>query len=161
MSNDKSAAMTTKQSRVSDAIPSIDDLTSLIEVDACFEDLRRTSQMGELAAKSGCEHLAHLYNRGSEEVRYKIVAGSGLCMPPTERRLLLEQALRQDSSALVRHEAAFALSNFSDDECGNLLCVVGLSDSNALVRHEAAIALMNVGGERALPYLAKGVRDAG
>ena len=60
----------------------------------------------------------------------------------------------------MRHEAAFALSNFPDDACEALLCSVGLEDPNYLVRHEAAIALMTVGSESSLECLERGLLDS-
>jgi len=136
------------------------DLTPLLDVDACFDALSQAQRLNDSAGiRSACGRLLDLYEAGSDEVRFKIVAGGGPSMPAVERRRLLERVLREDRSGLVRHEAAFALSNFPDEACEALLCSVGLNDSNSLVRHEAAIALMTVGSERALQYLEHGLRD--
>lgn len=136
------------------------DLEALIKVEICLDALRVAQDAKDFASASlECDRLVRLYETGSEEVRFRIVAGSGSSMPGDQRRQLLEQALRHDPSGLVRHEAAFALSNFPDDACESLLCSVGLKDQNYLVRHEAAIALMTVGTVRALRYLENGLLD--
>ena len=142
-------------------MPSCGDLEALIEVEACFDALRQAQGCGDSSAvRLGCDRVLRLYEEGSDEVRFKIVAMGGTSMPPEPRRQLLERVLREDPSGLVRHEAAFALSNFPDDACEALLCSVGLEDPNYLVRHEAAIALMTVGSESSLECLERGLLDS-
>ena len=80
-------------------MPSCGDLEALIEVEACFDALRQAQGCGD----SGCGSPSRAATvcsastkKGSDEVRFKIVAMGGTSMPPEPRRQLLERVLRED-----------------------------------------------------------------
>lgn len=135
--------------------------TMLHAVERCFDDLRQADgSVGNLRVEQTCEIILDLYMSGSEDVRFKIVSSGSRVMPGLERRRIIVHALAADESALVRHEAAFSLSEFNDPDAETILSTVGLNDESFLVRHEAAIALMSVGTERSLPALEAGLDDS-
>ena len=53
----------------------------------------------------------------------------------------LEQILQNDPNAIIRHDAAFALSYFKNKTAMNILARFAAEDKNPLVRHEIAEAL--------------------
>lgn len=69
---------------------------------------------------------------------------------------LLGKVLKEDSDAVVRHEAAFVLGELADPAGVAALAGAAEEDSSALVRHEAVEAL----GWIATPESAKALRLA-
>ena len=72
---------------------------------------------------------------------------------------LLSQALREDSSPLVRHEAAFAMGQLEYKSGVPSLIDAMMNDESVLVRHESAVALGSIGDEKARDPLVRMLRD--
>jgi len=72
---------------------------------------------------------------------------------------LLADALRTDSSPLVRHEAAFAMGQLEYKSAVPALIDAMNKDESVLVRHESAVALGSIGDERARDPLVKRLSD--
>lgn len=102
--------------------------------------------------------LLTLYENGIEAVRFKII-NEILDLNYGDCTSLLLQALRQDPSPLVRHEAAFGLEQKVSDTSAQVLIGIGMNDPSSLVRHEAAMALAGSAYGEALPVLQKGLHD--
>ena len=62
---------------------------------------------------------------------------------------LLANALLNDTSPLVRHEAAFAMGQLEFKSAVPALIEAMVNDDSVLVRHESAVALGSIGDERA------------
>lgn len=54
---------------------------------------------------------------------------------------ILEQILKNEPNAIIRHDAAFALSYFNTPIARTILVNAAMEDKNPLVRHEIAEAL--------------------
>lgn len=72
---------------------------------------------------------------------------------------LLANALRKDSSPLVRHEAAFAMGQLEFKSAVPALLEAMTNDESVLVRHESAVALGSIGDERARESLISRLGD--
>lgn len=126
------------------------------------DELSRTEKLLREAStartRGSLRAIRTLYDAGSEEVRYKIVNALP-ALPLSLAKPLAFYALRFDSSALVRHEAAFVIGATlsSDLEAGLMDAVQG--DPSFLVRHEAAMALASVGTAKSLSVLERGLED--
>ncbi len=99
-----------------------------------------------------------MYAHGDELLRYRVVAGV-IAGRVTACGRFLEQILREEPSALIRHEAAFGLASFSRRKSIPLLIASTRNDPSDLVRHESAIALSMLAASEAIPYLEAGARD--
>src|SRR5438128_1441170 len=71
----------------------------------------------------------------------------------------LWKTLEQDPSALVRHEAAFALGQLEFKSALPALLEAMANDESVLVRHESAVALGSIGEETARSGLIDRLRD--
>jgi HEAT repeat protein len=71
----------------------------------------------------------------------------------------LARALREDTSPLVRHEAAFAMGQLEFKSGVPSLLEAMAKDVSVLVRHESAVALGSIGDERARPGLISALED--
>lgn len=147
-----------RRADVSDALA-----RELHEVDYLIDCLRIASDQQRKPTEdhvvASFEALLSLYHRGGEAVRFRVIGGiAGLGYG--DYASLLFEALRYDPSALVRHEAAFALAQDESSNAVQVLVEIGLNDASHLVRHEAAMALEQLDGEgAALPALEVGLAD--
>jgi HEAT repeat protein len=80
------------------------------------------------------------------------VAGENAVMP-------IGKVLKQDSDALVRHEAAFSLGQLGYTSGIAALADSVTSDPSFFVRHEAAVALGVIGSEEARKTLKQALND--
>lgn len=142
-------------------------LTSQINVDRDFlraaDALENLHEMlayptTEQSVTDVMDRIESFYREGSEEVRYEVLTRL-VDMEYVGVRALLRQALQSDSSALVRHEAAFGLGIMGQPSDASLLAGIMLNDDNLMVRHEAAVALAEVGNESILGELESASRD--
>jgi deoxyhypusine monooxygenase len=69
------------------------------------------------------------------------------------------KVLKEDSSPLTRHEAAFTLGQLGLKSAAPALVQAMLDDESAIVRHESAVALSSLGDQNALPQLEKAIED--
>ena len=69
------------------------------------------------------------------------------------------KVLKEDSSPLTRHEAAFTLGQLGLKSAAPALVQAMLDDESAIVRHESAVALSSLGDQNALPQLEKAIAD--
>ena len=69
------------------------------------------------------------------------------------------RALQKDESALVRHEAAFAVGILGNESHTHFLVHAMLNDPHLMVRHEAATALATVGNESCISPLEQACTD--
>ena len=102
--------------------------------------------------------LERIYHEGDVVTRFKVLTEL-IAMGYWATRGLLLEALESDSSALVRHEAAFGLGTIGDTSCVEALAHALTSDPDPTVRHEAAIAMAQVSGPDALQALAQAASD--
>jgi len=72
---------------------------------------------------------------------------------------LLARSLREDTSPLVRHEAAFALGQLEFKSAVPSLLDAMEKDPSVLVRHESAVALGSIGDEKARMGLLTAIND--
>jgi len=72
---------------------------------------------------------------------------------------VLCKVLKEDSSPLTRHEAAFTLGQLGLKSGAPALVQAMLDDESAIVRHESAVALSSLGDQNALPQLEKAIAD--
>jgi HEAT repeat protein len=87
----------------------------------------------------------------------------GVCMLADMKREdaipALARSLREDSSPLVRHEAAFAMGQLEFKSAVASLLEAMVKDESVLVRHESAVALGSIGDERARQGLMSALED--
>jgi HEAT repeat protein len=87
----------------------------------------------------------------------------GVCMLADMKREAaipaLARSLREDSSPLVRHEAAFAMGQLEFKSAVPSLLEAMANDESVLVRHESAVALGSIGDERARQGLRSALED--
>jgi HEAT repeat protein len=87
----------------------------------------------------------------------------GVCMLADMKREdaipALARSLREDSSPLVRHEAAFAMGQLEFKSAVPSLIDAMAHDESVLVRHESAVALGSIGDERARQGLMFALQD--
>jgi len=69
------------------------------------------------------------------------------------------KVLKEDSSPLTRHEAAFTLGQLGYRSARPALVEAMLSDDSPIVRHESAVALSSLGDDSVLPELEKAIGD--
>ena len=69
------------------------------------------------------------------------------------------EVLREDSSPLTRHEAAFTLGQLGYRSAVPALVESMLHDKSAIVRHESAVALSSIGDDSIVPELKKAIAD--
>ncbi|KAF4315337.1 hypothetical protein BBO99_00005695 [Phytophthora kernoviae] len=75
-------------------------------------------------------------------------------------QVLLTALLNQKDSELMRHELAYVIGQFQDeDACETLHKVVADNSDDGMVRHEAAEALGAIGAAQSLPLLEKYCAD--
>ena len=75
-------------------------------------------------------------------------------------RQLLMGVLAVDSSALVRHEAAFALGCIGNEHSLPVLRQALMTDKSPMVRHESAMAMSEIGTESDIGVLTTALNDA-
>ncbi len=68
--------------------------------------------------------------------------------------------LREDPSALTRHEAAFTLGQLGYSSALKPLLEAMEKDPSPIVRHESAVALSSIGDTQSKPYLERATRDS-
>lgn len=131
-----------------------------IEAEEALESLNFVLRHPEVPSSLAeeMELVRHVYLRGSESTKYKILTEL-IEMEFAGGRPLLLEVLINDESPLLRHEAAFGLGIFKNASDQEALIEVMLHDPHEMVRHEAAIALAEVGGEECLPALKKASKD--
>ena len=69
------------------------------------------------------------------------------------------KVLKEDTSPLTRHEAAFTLGQLGYKSAVPALVTAMLNDPSPIVRHESAVALSSIGDDTALPQLEVAIRD--
>jgi len=69
------------------------------------------------------------------------------------------QVLKQDSSPLTRHEAAFTLGQLGFKSAVPSLVEAMLHDESPIVRHESAVALSSIGDPSIIPELKRAIDD--
>jgi HEAT repeat protein len=69
------------------------------------------------------------------------------------------RVLKEDTSPLTRHEAAFTLGQLGYKSAVPALVTAMLNDPSPIVRHESAVALSSIGDDTALPQLEVAIRD--
>lgn len=69
------------------------------------------------------------------------------------------KVLKEDSSPLTRHEAAFTLGQLGLKSAAPTLIQAMLTDESPIVRHESAVALSSLGDQGSLPHLEKAIAD--
>jgi HEAT repeat protein len=133
-------------------IPKIRPTT--MEVAAAVKsDLVAAVRGNDPTAIERCVHaLQTVYDGANAVMQYKLLT-EAIDTRCVLLRPLLRDALSNNASALVRHEAAFGLGILGDSSDCTVLCRSVLSDEHLMVRHEAAIALGVIGDEQSLPAL--------
>jgi len=104
------------------------------------------------------EQLNTIYSGGNVVTRYRVVAGIAE-IECKDAMSFLEKVLRKDDSAVVRHEAAFAIGimgNFTNQE---ILMYALRKDPASIVRHEAAIALGTIGDKECMDALEEASKE--
>ena len=127
---------------------------SFIEVDKALEAMYIAIQdrYNRYSVKDSMARIRSIYETADEECRYKIVTDL-TAMKFSGVVPFLVDALCNDESALVRHEAAFGIGTLgSRRNCGPLIEALK-NDESEMVRHEAAIALAEIGGVNSIPDL--------
>lgn len=114
-------------------------VTAIQEATTPLERERAYAQMREL-----------YYYSDSAPARFGVITVSHK-IPGT--RQIVEDALRTDSDSIVRHEAAFRLSETHDPKVVPLLIQTLKTDISPIVRHEAAMALGSIGDIRGISPL--------
>jgi deoxyhypusine monooxygenase len=71
----------------------------------------------------------------------------------------LSQVLKEDSSPLTRHEAAFTMGQLGYRSAVPALVEAMLHDESPIVRHESAVALSSVGDPKVIPELKRAIDD--
>ena len=102
--------------------------------------------------------LEDLYDHVADEVRYQVLTEL-IGLEYVGARDLLVRAMRDDSNALNRHEAAFGLGVIGKRSHIPALCTSMLTDPNPMVRHEAAVALGEIGDLSAIDQLIEATGD--
>jgi deoxyhypusine monooxygenase len=69
------------------------------------------------------------------------------------------RVLKEDTSPLTRHEAAFTLGQLGYRSAVPALVQAMLNDVSPIVRHESAVALSSIGDDEVLPQLEKAISD--
>ena len=104
------------------------------------------------------DRIHSINSRSSESTRYKILTEL-IEMEFIGARPLLLDALINDTSPLIRHEAAFGLGKLGKKPDIEILIEAMLKDPHEMVRHEAAITLAEIGGEECIPALKQASLD--
>lgn len=73
---------------------------------------------------------------------------------------VLCKVLKEDSSPLTRHEAAFTLGQLGYGSAVGSLVEAMLLDPSPIVRHESAVALSSIGDDSVIPELRKAIEDS-
>ena len=133
---------------------------SFIEADTAITEMSETWQYAysDDAIEDKFRRLEELYLKGSESVRYKIISEL-IDMEFMGALPLLLEALKNDKSGLIRHEAAFGIGAFGDSSHTGALAEALLNDQCSMVRHEAAISLAEIGDEEIIPVLIEAESD--
>ena len=126
-------------------------------IETLYSALHHSPKHG-LSLNESMSRLERIYRHGNEEVRYKILTEL-IELEYSGARSLLIEALRNDKSPLLRHEAAFGLGVLSNKSNVGVLRDAMLNDDNLMVRHEAAIALAEVGDETILAAIEQAAQD--
>ena len=127
---------------------------AFIEADAVLESLYIAARdpYNRFSIPEAMDRLKAVYNSATEIVRYKIVTDLTEIKSTTPVPFLVE-VLRNDESAMVRHEAAFGIGALGRENDSVHLIDSLKNDPSNIVRHEAAIALAEIGGSDAIPAL--------
>ena len=110
----------------------------------------------EVDVQKALDGLFTLYHTGAEAVRFRII---NQLFDYGDFASLAFEAIGNDPSTLVRHEAAFALGQLDSTVASRILTEIGLNDPSYLVRHEAAMGLVDSSYEPALAALEARLED--
>ena len=120
-------------------------------------EILRTTQVSLARTRSTAAEVVQKHLT-AKDVEYVIACGDSsqrtdMCSVLAELKLrkfasILIHLLKQDESACVRHEAAFALGQIANPDTLEDIIEAALGDLSVLVRHEAALALPYFKGER-------------
>ena len=135
-------------------------LTGFIEVDDAMEFLYIAIRdpHNRFSVKEAMGRVRSIFDSAGEEVRYKIITDL-TAMKSASVVPFLTDALRNDESPLIRHEAAFGIGNLGGLENSGPLIDALKFDASSIVRHEAAIALAEIGSTDAIPALESVTKD--
>ena len=134
---------------------------SFIEADEALESLYIAIRdpYNRYSIKEARERIEFIYHSADEVVRYKIVTDltemKSVSLVP-----FLVEVLRNDESAMIRHEAAFGIGALGRENDSAPLIESLENDSSKTVRHECAIALAEVGDIEAIPALEGASKDS-
>ena len=133
---------------------------AFLEVEEAIEALHESLQSDrcERSPSEAFSCLEGQYDHAADEVRYQALTEL-IGLEYVGARDLLVRAMRDDSNALNRHEAAFGLGVIGNRSHIGVLCTSMLTDSNPMVRHEAAIALGEIGDLSAIEPLIEATGD--
>ena len=133
---------------------------AIIEADNALESLYVAIQdrHNRFSVKDAMGRVTFIFCSAEEEVRYKIVTDL-TAMKFAGVVPFLAEALRNDESSLVRHEAAFGIGILGGARDSATLIDALKNDPSNIVRHEAIIALAEIGGEDAIPDLEVATTD--
>ena len=127
---------------------------SFIEADEALDSLYWALEGKDpgVSVKETMDHLVSVYQGAEEATRYKVVTDL-IDLEFSGSRSFLASVLRNDESALVRHEAAFGLGVLGKPTDRVHLEYAALRDNDDMIRHEAVIALGAIGGVENIPAL--------
>ena len=142
-------------------MPPVSLLPAFTEADAVLEALYIAIRdpYNRYSVKESMDRLKAVYKSATEIVRYKIVTDLTDMKSSTPVPFLVE-ILRNDESAMVRHEAAFGIGALGRENDSAHLFDSIKNDPSNIVRHEAAIALAEIGGLEAIPALEAASKDS-
>ena len=104
------------------------------------------------------DRVTTVFNSASEVVRYKIVTDLTEMKSAIPVQFLID-VMRNDESAMIRHEAAFGVGTLGRESDSAYLIDLLKQDPNDIVRHEAATGLAEIGGLDAIPTLEEASKD--
>jgi len=133
---------------------------AFVDADEAIERLFTARRLRDASAASAeFARVRRLYRDGTDPVRYHLITElvelEYLAALP-----LLVEALSGDSSALVRHEAAFGIGTMGREAYVDGLSGAMLNGPHEMVRHEAAVALAAIGGPAQLEPLERASQDS-
>ncbi len=122
------------------------------------QELKYLKNKGGILEAKSWNKLMNLYKISDPATRFNIVTeligiGDKQICP------LLIDALNNDPSALVRHEAAFGLGRIGKLAHCDALRKAVISDTSELVRHEFASSLGDIADHKSLPTLKRALKD--
>lgn len=120
-------------------------------------EILRATQVSLVQTRSNAAEVV-LKHLTKKDVEHVVSCGDAsqrtdMCSVLAELKLrnftsIIIHLLKQDESACVRHEAAFALGQIASPDTLEDIIEAALGDLSVLVRHEAALALPYFKGER-------------